>query len=181
MSTQTPLLDPIPLRAQFPALNLEVNGQTAVFLDGPGGTQSPQSVIDTMGGYLAFGSSNSGGPFITSRHADAITQQAQEAMADLLQDAFVKTAIDLVDQVEKEEAGLPQLLTAILDGQHTRTVDKSVTESENGVPIMTVALLNNIISGLINGPNLPYAREYWHNTNTPQRRAERLAGLEKVG
>lgn len=84
MTTQTPLLDPIPLRAQFPALTLEVNGKTAVFLDGPGGTQSPQSVIDAMGGYLAFGSSNSGGPFITSQHADAITAQARQAMADLL-------------------------------------------------------------------------------------------------
>jgi selenocysteine lyase/cysteine desulfurase len=84
MSTQTPLLNPIPLRAQFPALNLEVNGKTAVYLDGPGGTQSPQNVIDAMGGYLAFGSSNSGGHFITSQHADAITQEAREAMADLL-------------------------------------------------------------------------------------------------
>jgi cysteine desulfurase family protein (TIGR01976 family) len=72
------------LRAQFPALQLEVNGETAVFLDGPGGTQSPQSVIDAMGGYLAFGSSNLGGPFRTSQHADQIVQSAREAMADLL-------------------------------------------------------------------------------------------------
>ena len=84
MSTQTPLLDPIPLRAQFPALQLEVNGQTAVFLDGPGGTQSPQSVIDAMSGYLRFGSSNHGGPFLTSRHADQIHSSAREAMAAML-------------------------------------------------------------------------------------------------
>lgn len=72
------------LRAQFPALQLEVNGETAVFLDGPGGTQSPQSVIDAMSGYLAFGSSNHDGPFITSRHADQIHTNAREAIADLL-------------------------------------------------------------------------------------------------
>ena len=60
MTTNTPLLDPVLLRAQFPALQLEVNGETAVFLDGPGGTQSPQSVIDAMKGYLAYGSSNLG-------------------------------------------------------------------------------------------------------------------------
>ncbi|MCA9875691.1 MAG: hypothetical protein KC441_18595, partial [Anaerolineales bacterium] len=44
MSTQTTPFNPVPLRAQFPALQLQVKGQTAVFLDGPGGTQVPQSV-----------------------------------------------------------------------------------------------------------------------------------------
>lgn len=83
MSTTTPF-DPIPLRAQFPALQQTVNGKTAVFLDGPGGTQSPQSVIDAMSGYLCYGSSNLGGPFLTSRHADDVTLQARQAMADLL-------------------------------------------------------------------------------------------------
>jgi cysteine desulfurase family protein (TIGR01976 family) len=63
---------------------MEVNGETAVFLDGPGGTQSPQSVIAAMGGYLAYGSSNQGGAFATSRHADAIVAQARQAVADLL-------------------------------------------------------------------------------------------------
>jgi cysteine desulfurase family protein (TIGR01976 family) len=77
-------LDPVLLRTQFPALQLEVNGRTAVFFDGPGGTQSPQSVIDALSGYLAYGSSNSGGPFVTSRHADAVVDEARQAMADLL-------------------------------------------------------------------------------------------------
>jgi cysteine desulfurase family protein (TIGR01976 family) len=84
MITNTPSFDSVSLRAQFPALQLEVNGETAVFLDGPGGTQSPQSVIDAMSGYLAFGSSNLGGPFRTSQHANQIVQSAREAMADLL-------------------------------------------------------------------------------------------------
>lgn len=84
MTKQTPLLDTIPLRAQFPALQREVNGRTAVYMDGPGGTQSPQSVIDAMGGYLAYGSSNLGGPFDTSRHADEVNAAARAAMADFL-------------------------------------------------------------------------------------------------
>ena len=84
MSTQNLPFNPVTLRAQFPALQLEVNGQTAVFLDGPGGTQSPQSVIDAMSDYLVFGSSNLGGPFATSQHAVAITANARLAMADLL-------------------------------------------------------------------------------------------------
>ncbi|MCB9422988.1 MAG: cysteine desulfurase-like protein [Ardenticatenaceae bacterium] len=84
MTTDILPLDPVSLRAQFPALQLEVNGETAVFLDGPGGTQSPQRVIDALSGYLAYGSSNHGGLFLTSRHADAVVEEARQAMADLL-------------------------------------------------------------------------------------------------
>lgn len=80
----TPLLDPIPLRAQFPALQRTVNGQPAVFLDGPGGTQSPESVIDAMAGYLKSGSSNLGGPFLTSQETDAAADHARAAMMDML-------------------------------------------------------------------------------------------------
>ena len=77
------LLNPVPLRAQFPALQLEVNGRTAVYLDGPGGTQVPQGVIDAMSGYLRHGGSNSGGPFLTSQYTDDITNAARTAMMDL--------------------------------------------------------------------------------------------------
>jgi cysteine desulfurase family protein (TIGR01976 family) len=71
------------LRAQFPALQLEVGGKTAVFLDGPGGTQVPHSVIDAMSGYLRHGGSNAGGPFFTSRYTDDVTHAARLAMMDL--------------------------------------------------------------------------------------------------
>ena len=81
MINLTPL-NPVPLRAQFPALQLEVDGRTAVFLDGPGGTQVPQSVIDAMSGYLRHGGSNSGGPFFTSRYTDSITHAARAAMME---------------------------------------------------------------------------------------------------
>lgn len=82
MTTPITPLNPIPLRAQFPALQLEIEGQTAVYLDGPGGTQVPQQVIDGFSGYLAHGGSNNGGPFLTSRHSDAITSAARRAMMD---------------------------------------------------------------------------------------------------
>ena len=80
--TQISTFDPMPLRAQFPALQLEINGETAVYLDGPGGTQVPQSVIDAPSGYLRHGGSNSGGPFFTSRYTDDITNAARQAMTD---------------------------------------------------------------------------------------------------
>ena len=79
-----PTLDPHALRAQFPALGRTVGPRPAVFLDGPGGTQSPTRVIDAMADYLRRGSSNHGGPFLTSREADAAAESARLAMRDLL-------------------------------------------------------------------------------------------------
>lgn len=83
--TSTPLVfDVAALRAQFPALQRRVAGQQAIYLDGPGGTQTPDRVIQAMAGYLRRGSSNLGGPFLTSRETDAVTEAARAAMADLL-------------------------------------------------------------------------------------------------
>ena len=84
MNENKPTLDPYLLREQFPALQREVDGRPVVFLDGPGGTQVPQSVIAAMGGYLSQGSSNLGGPFLTSREADNLSDQARLAMQDFL-------------------------------------------------------------------------------------------------
>lgn len=84
MTTQTPSLNAHVLRNQFPALQQQVAGKTAVYLDGPGGTQVPQSVISAMQGALTDGISNHGGPFITSARSDAITDAARQAIADLL-------------------------------------------------------------------------------------------------
>jgi len=75
--------DSIPLRVQFPALQQVVHGRPAVYFDGPGGTQVPQSVIEAMRGYLAQGSSNLGGPFHTSRQTDEVVARAHAAVADL--------------------------------------------------------------------------------------------------
>jgi cysteine desulfurase family protein (TIGR01976 family) len=84
MTSENTPFDPVPLRGQFPALQQEVNGRPAVFLDGPGGTQAPQRVIEAMGGYLMDGSSNLGGPFRTSRQTDEIVALGRRAVADLL-------------------------------------------------------------------------------------------------
>jgi cysteine desulfurase family protein (TIGR01976 family) len=77
-------LDPLKLRQQFPALSLKVNGQPAVYFDGPGGTQVPQRVIDAVTRYYSEMNSNDGGAFLTSRHSDAMLIEARTALADLL-------------------------------------------------------------------------------------------------
>jgi cysteine desulfurase family protein (TIGR01976 family) len=72
------------LRRQFPALNRPVNGRLPLFLDGPGGTQVPQSVVEAMVRYLTTCNANHGGVFTTSRLSDQILHDAHVAAADLL-------------------------------------------------------------------------------------------------
>jgi cysteine desulfurase family protein (TIGR01976 family) len=72
------------VRSQFPSLARTVNGQPAVFLDGPGGTQVPQRVIDAISDYLAGDNANTGGAYQTSRKTDAMIAEARAAMGDFL-------------------------------------------------------------------------------------------------
>jgi cysteine desulfurase family protein (TIGR01976 family) len=71
-------------RPQFPSLSQTVNGQPAVFLDGPGGTQVPQRVIDAISDYLKRNNANTGGAYLTSRNTEAMIANARAAMADFL-------------------------------------------------------------------------------------------------
>ncbi|HUY96025.1 MAG TPA: cysteine desulfurase-like protein [Verrucomicrobiae bacterium] len=77
-------LDPARVRPQFPALARVVDGRPAVFLDGPGGTQVPQPVIDAVAAHLRDATSNTGGAFATSRATDQVIRDARAALADLL-------------------------------------------------------------------------------------------------
>ncbi|HET7891456.1 MAG TPA: cysteine desulfurase-like protein [Candidatus Sulfotelmatobacter sp.] len=72
------------VRSQFPSLAQTVNGHPAAFLDGPGGTQVPQGVIDAIANYLRRDNANTGGAYATSRHTDAMIGEARGAMADFL-------------------------------------------------------------------------------------------------
>src|SRR5436309_15485874 len=82
--TITPILDLTSIRAQFPSLAQTVNGHPAAFLDGPGGTQVPQRVIDAIANYLSRDNSNTSGAYATGRRTDAMIAEARAAMADFL-------------------------------------------------------------------------------------------------
>jgi cysteine desulfurase family protein (TIGR01976 family) len=74
------------VRAQFSSLSScqTGNGPPATFLDGPGGTQVPQRVIDAISDYLKRDNANTGGAYATSRHTDTMIAGARSAMADFL-------------------------------------------------------------------------------------------------
>jgi len=80
-STSKPLDSPW-VRAQFPSLKLQVNGQPAAFLDGPAGTQVPKQVIDAVQNYFLTANANTCGAFATSRANDSMIASARAAMAD---------------------------------------------------------------------------------------------------
>jgi cysteine desulfurase family protein (TIGR01976 family) len=79
-----PLFDVAYVRSQFPALGRTVDGRPAAYLDGPGGTQTPQRVIDAVGDYLSTHNANGGGRFVTSEETDAVQAAARMAGADFL-------------------------------------------------------------------------------------------------
>ena len=79
-----PAFDVEALRAEFPALAREQDGRPVAFLDGPGGTQVPQRVIDAVTGYYRDMNANSGGAFTTSELTDAMADEAHAAVADFL-------------------------------------------------------------------------------------------------
>src|SRR6267378_7187095 len=70
------------VRAQFPSLDLQVNGQPAAFLDGPAGTQVPKQVMDAVQDYFLAANANTCGAFATSRRNDAMIASVRGAMAD---------------------------------------------------------------------------------------------------
>ena len=61
-----------------------MNGHPAAFLDGPGGTQVPQRVIDAISDYLSTHNANTCGAYATSRETDQVIAGARSAMADFL-------------------------------------------------------------------------------------------------
>ena len=80
-----PTFDVETLRQEFPALRREgPDRRPAAFLDGPGGTQVPQRVIDAVTRYYVDTNANSGGAFVTSALNDAMTEEAHAAVADFL-------------------------------------------------------------------------------------------------
>ena len=72
------------IRSQFPSLKRMVNGRPIVHLDGPAGTQVPQSVIDAMVNVYSYSNANTHGQFITSQETDLLVDHARNQMSALL-------------------------------------------------------------------------------------------------
>ncbi len=72
------------IRREFPALARTHRGLPVAYLDGPGGTQVPQRVVDAMSDYLLHHNANTHWVYPTSVETDAMLRGAREALADFL-------------------------------------------------------------------------------------------------
>ena len=84
--TTVPVSDVAPIeaiRARFPALARQQDGNPVAYFDGPGGTQVPREVVDAMADYLLHHNANTHWCYPTSVETDAAIAGARGALADL--------------------------------------------------------------------------------------------------
>jgi cysteine desulfurase family protein (TIGR01976 family) len=86
-ATQRPVQPQFPVekcRSQFPSLNRKIDGTPAIYLDGPAGTQVPQSVADAIRQTILHHNANTHGHFVTSDESQAVVDAALTAAADFV-------------------------------------------------------------------------------------------------
>ena len=133
------------VRDQFPSFRRLVNGHPAAFLDGPGGTQVPQSVIDAISDYLVRCNANTHGNYATSRESDQLIADAHRAMANFLNCAADEVAfgpnmttltLSLSRAIGRTLKPGDEILVTRLD--HSANVSPWVALEELGVKIQRV-------------------------------------------
>lgn len=72
------------VRAQFGALQQIHNDLPVMFLDGPGGSQVPHSVLEAMTDYLGFYNANLGGHYFSSQKTTELMKEAREYAGTLV-------------------------------------------------------------------------------------------------
>jgi len=135
------------IRARFPALREGARGAGGVDLDGPAGTQVPESVIEAMAEVHRNGISNRSGGFPTSDASDRITAEARSALADLFNSgpeeiAFGQNMTSLTFAVSRALAREwiegDEIVVTLLD-HDANVAPWRLAAEERGVTVHTVA------------------------------------------
>ncbi len=82
--TQNKTVSTEEIRANFPAINRLYNDFPVAYFDGPGGTQVPRVVVETMTDYLFNHNANTHWSYPTSNETDEILANSRAALADFL-------------------------------------------------------------------------------------------------
>ena len=72
------------IRKHFPALERIYNGFPVAYFDGPGGTQVPRLVVESMSDYLYHHNANTHWNYPTSAETDAAIERSREICAEFL-------------------------------------------------------------------------------------------------
>jgi len=136
------------IRAQFPALARVVSGAPAAYFDGPGGTQVPRTVVDTMSEYLYHHNANTHWHYPTSEETDAMLAGARETLADFLGAAPAEIAFGanmttltfhLARALGRAWGPGDEVIVTELD-HHANVAPWHALERDRGVTIRTVPL-----------------------------------------
>ena len=80
------------IRKQFPALERIYNGFPVAYFDGPGGTQVPRLVVESMSEYLYHHNANTHWNYPTSAETDAAIERSREICAEFLNASPIEIA-----------------------------------------------------------------------------------------
>jgi cysteine desulfurase family protein (TIGR01976 family) len=72
------------IRSHFPATRREHNSHPVAYLDGPGGTQVPSFVAESVSDYLLNHNANTHWNYPTSAETDALIEESREALAEFV-------------------------------------------------------------------------------------------------
>src|ERR1044072_5198256 len=72
------------IRKQFPATERRHHDYPVAYFDAPGGTQTPQVVVDAVSDYLLNHNANTHWEYPSSHETDAIIESARHTFADFL-------------------------------------------------------------------------------------------------
>ena len=94
MSTtaQTQISSVSEIRSHFPALERVHNGYPVAYFDGPGGTQVPRQVVESMSDYLFHHNANTHWAYPTSEETDAALEHAREVLAEFVNGSATEIA-----------------------------------------------------------------------------------------
>lgn len=81
---QTEISSVSEIRSHFPALERVHNGYPVAYFDGPGGTQVPRQVVESMSDYLYHHNANTHWAYPTSAETDAAIEHAREVLAEFV-------------------------------------------------------------------------------------------------
>jgi cysteine desulfurase family protein (TIGR01976 family) len=181
------------VRRQFPALERSINGHPAAYLDGPGGTQVPQRVIDAVVAYLAHHNANTHGVFATSEESDAILEHAREAAADFLGcDAgevsyganMTTLTLLLAQAIRRELSPGDEVLVTQLDHEANRgpwdqLTDQGIVVREAPVDLASCTIEWDALEGLVGDRTRVIAVGYASNAVGTVNDVRRAAGLAR--
>ncbi len=71
-------------REEFPSMKRRFNDFSLAYFDGPGGSQVPMQVLESMNNYYMNSNANSHGLFVTSMETDRLIADARDTMAAFL-------------------------------------------------------------------------------------------------